>query len=99
MSKNEECPWDKIFPDTEKGAMDYLKAECREETNFKDAKVICDPYVNGVWKIHLPHEKEDNTFIIYLKGYKNPWGQERDMNDWECVEERTEDSHPLDWMV
>lgn len=79
--------WDKVFPDTHKGAIDCLKAQSQGIT-FTKATAIPDPQVNGVWKVLLPaHDKktEDGRpafAIVYMKGHKDPFGQVRETNDF-----------------
>jgi hypothetical protein len=48
--------------------------------DFSTCKFTPDPTVDGVWKVDL---KSGHTIIAYLKGYKDPWGQIRDINDFE----------------
>lgn len=73
------------YPDTEKGARDAL-----HEMAVYDGKrgtVICDPYVIGVWAIKGAFD--DPTCpdaVVYLGGYRDPFGNVREDNDFEECE-------------
>lgn len=82
-----EYPWDKVFPDTEQGAIDCLRVQMREDIEWKGATAIPDPEVYGVWKVINPNLPADDgrTNIVYMKGHKNPWGHVREENDFEEI--------------
>ena len=76
--------WDKVYPDTLKGAIAFLAAE--STLDLSNATGYPDPEVEGVWMVEHPgqeHEPEAVASIVYLKGYDDPWGNERKENDWE----------------
>ena len=75
-----------IYPDTAKGAIQYLRDD--SSLDLKGAKAIPDPWVYGVWKVILkvpkPEVGQEVEAIVYLAGYKDPMGDTREMNDFEC---------------
>lgn len=78
-----------LFPDTAEGA----KAALMSMAIYKDKDlggVIADPWVEGVWKVmHTAKATKKygtTASIVYLAGYKNPWGEIRQDNDFEDVE-------------
>jgi len=72
---------DKIYPDTREGAFRFL-TDCFLEPIKRPIQIIVDPQVDGVWKA----ENEDFIAIVYLKGYKTPFGNIREYNDLEITE-------------
>ena len=72
-----------VFPDTEEGAMAYLRAETEGEINMDICLVSPDPQVNGVWKVDVPRDSVVEYCIVYLAGYMMPNGVIRDTNDFE----------------
>lgn len=77
----------KIFPDTKEGVLSCLREESTLiiPSNDLEIEVEADPYVPGVWKVFLdPQPKEECEFaVVYLAGYRDPWGDKREFNDWE----------------
>jgi hypothetical protein len=75
----------KVYPDTSAGAIECLRDE---SALVLTGKMDCcpDPYVVGVWEVRSKGIDEDQNWrvIVYLKGYKDPWGQVRTENDFEA---------------
>lgn len=71
---------EKTFLDNERGAIDALNY-LSEGINLENASAIPDPQVEGVWKVFTPNFECD--WIVYLKGYKEPFGNIREHNDFE----------------
>jgi hypothetical protein len=81
---------EKHYPNSPQGAIQCLKET--STLNTRGAKAIRDPSVEGVWKVNLPAEQADEdsltvAAIVYLAGYKTPWGVSREMNDFETLME------------
>ena len=75
----------KTYPDTAKGAIQYLKDD--STLNLKHATAKADPKVDGVWLVKMPKEDESSRYgIVYLAGYKDVWGDIRQENDFETGE-------------
>jgi hypothetical protein len=86
FSLTKEKTMDTVYPDTKEGVIDCLKEMSNLTANdFKHARYIPDPEVQGVWKVDCSAtvKHEDHTLIVYLAGYPNPWGNIRKMNDFE----------------
>ena len=70
-------------PDTRHGALAYLREASSLDlrpTNIRS--VTADPAVEGVWEVML----SDTQVIVYLQGFKDPWGKVRVESDFEeCV--------------
>jgi hypothetical protein len=75
------------FPDTAKGAWAALtKIASKEWLDKLDRKAIyMDPEVHGVWGIDMVNKKtgKKGMVVVYLKGYKEPFGDLRKYNDFE----------------
>lgn len=77
----------KRFPDTAQGAVDYLKSDSqpgflRELGIGKPyTKIRQDPSVEGVWAID--NYRDGIRVVVYLGGYKDPWGKTREYGDFE----------------
>lgn len=69
----------KQYPDTAKGAFDYLSDV--GTFDLKDCEVHADPEVKGVWAADL--RDGETRVIVYLCGYPNPMGEIRQYNDFE----------------
>lgn len=71
----------RVYPDTLAGA----KAMLREAgvTIRGDEKGEPDPVVHGVWLVRTA----PRPVICYLAGYLDPWGEVREANDFEEVDE------------
>jgi hypothetical protein len=83
--KQPDFPVEKQFPDTAQGAIDALL----DMSVFKREEVtgaIPDPSVEGVWlvRLKLKWDPDTNGAIVFLAGYRDPWGQVRAHNDFEC---------------
>lgn len=76
---------EKIFPNTPAGAIEALKFMADKgflkELDLKSVKVKRDPSVEGVWAIDSL--KAGIRVIVYLAGYKDPYKQKRELNDFE----------------
>jgi len=79
----------KLYTDSIEGCKDFVKHETVYKLD-KNTKFEADPYVEGVWRIsdlkcvsNHSHHRENHTIIIYMAGYKDPWGQLRESNDFE----------------
>ena len=48
-----------------------------------DSTARPDPTVYGVWEVKHPKNDDGHRSIVYLAGYKDPWGKTREHNDWE----------------
>jgi hypothetical protein len=74
---------DKIYPDTEEGALQFLKDAFETPTPIEEPiTVLPDPQVNGVWKI----KTKEFEAIVYLKGHKTPFEEIREYKDIEIIE-------------
>lgn len=71
------------YPDTEEGAISYLRDDAALDLDGATARP--DPSVEGVWEVTL---ESGRRAIVYLAGYEDPWGRERDWNDFEVEDER-----------
>lgn len=82
------------YPDTADGALEYLK----KDAVYDLSKACCfpDPAIEGVWLVrgavvhyeNAPITEEVCDVIVYLAGYKDPFGQLRTHNDFEQCEVR-----------
>ena len=79
---------EKVYPDSKVGVLSLLREESTINIPEDDNQITveADPYVAGVWKVDIDPKTndEDNVVIVYLAGYPDPWGNKRDVNDWEC---------------
>jgi len=70
-----------VYPDTAKGAEAMLRDE---STYFSNGETVVrarpDPEVQGVWEVIT---SANVRCIAYLAGYKDPWGNVRQFNDFE----------------
>ncbi len=77
----------KKYNDTKEGALNCLRDESTIELPDDNNKIVVepDPCVEGVWKVNLdPNWNDgDDTVIVYLSGFKDPFGVIREFNDWE----------------
>lgn len=74
------------YNDTKSGCIEFIKKESLLKIT-KNSNFYPDPSVEGVWKItNLKCSWGVTTAIIYMAGYKNPWGKIRNDNDFEEVE-------------
>lgn len=83
MSKTMYRPVAKRYPDTRAGAVQYLRDDSSldmRQTNIRSVRP--DPQVDGVWEVML----SDRQVIVYLAGYKEPFGRTRTENDFEECE-------------
>lgn len=71
-----------VYPDTKEGVLEYLKTD--SSLDLEDATVVPDSAVEGVWAVDLP---DGSRTIVYLAGYKNPFGEVRELNDFETGEQ------------
>ena len=77
-----------VYPDTRKGVIAFLHKECGESDfmqilDLDTADIYPDPVVHGVWGIDSANKKI--RVIVYLAGYKDPHGNEREYNDFESM--------------
>lgn len=68
------------YPDTLSGARQYLADAGLRMTGKERGQ--CDPQVEGVWQVTL---SDYATAVVYLAGYRDPWGRRREVNDFEEV--------------
>jgi hypothetical protein len=73
----------KKYPDTMAGALEFLKDESTFDLRGAVGKMDS---VEGVWLITMPLTHE--AAIVYLAGYKDPFGKIREHNDFEKVESK-----------
>lgn len=76
------------YPDTPAGAKAYLlKASMLREEDLSFC--VPDPSVEGVWKFNLSDIGQKRYLataaIVYLMGYRDPWGEVRSYGDFELV--------------
>lgn len=71
---------EKKYLDNEKGVISALR-DLSDGIDFTDVSAIPDPQVIGVWKVFTPSMPCD--WIVYLKGYHDPFGNIREFNDFE----------------
>lgn len=84
MMENKQLPPHKRqYEDQARGALQYLRDE--SDLDLDGATARPDPAVEGVWLVTLaePTVEGDTHAVVYLRGYRDPWGQERDSNDFE----------------
>lgn len=72
------CTWTHVYPDTRAGALGALA--WMSNLKLRGARAFPDPVVEGVWGVDL---KDGRRAIVYLAGYKDPWGTRRTHNDFE----------------
>lgn len=69
------------YPDTPNGARKFVEVETpKSRENIKHLEA--DPWVDGVWKVTFKNPN-DPDMIIYMGGYKDPYGTVRCWNDFE----------------
>lgn len=73
---------EKQYKDSEHGAIQYLRDDAALDLDGATARP--DPSVEGVWEVTL---RDGRRAIVYLAGYRDPWGRERQWNDFELEEE------------
>lgn len=77
----------KKYNDTKEGALSCLRDESTIELPDDNNKIVVepDPHVEGVWKVDIDPKINDgdNIVIVYLSGFKDPFGVIREFNDWE----------------
>lgn len=79
----QEDPWDQTFPDSSDGAKVALKVMSSfDPRKISRASIEPDPSVAGVWVIYDVGDSGEDA-IVYLKGYKDPYGTIRGENDFE----------------
>lgn len=73
----------KVYPDSRAGVVEYMQygydKRFLKKLDLPTCKIHADPSVEGVWAV----DSMASGFrcIIYLAGYKDPWGKIRDHND------------------
>lgn len=78
---------DPIYTDSAKGAIEMLGTD--SSWDVSKAKAQADPEVEGVWlvtNIFDKHDRNKGRAIVYLAGYKDPYGRIRAYNDFEDEE-------------
>lgn len=100
MTKQKKYDWDDIFPNTPEGAIECLKVQ--STYNVKGANAIPDPAVDGVWLIKMDPKLNEygHEAVVYMKGYRESFGEIREINDFEEVENATLDNgeRGLSWL-
>lgn len=80
------APTTPVYPNSAEGAKQALK-ELSVYTTADLTTATQDPSVEGVWKVNhsaAAIAKYGTDFsIVYLAGYKGPWGDKRTFNDFE----------------
>jgi hypothetical protein len=73
-----------IYQDTPAGAKLFIQKESSLKIT-KKTKITADPYVEGVWKLTNLSDSclIPLTAVIEMAGYKAPFGDIRDHNDFE----------------
>jgi hypothetical protein len=66
-----------VYPDTEDGAREFVN-DFYDMTDLEIVGFQPDPTVAGVWKVSF---NKDRDSIIFMAGYKNPFGIIRTVND------------------
>jgi len=77
---------EKKYPDTAGGAIACLQSD--STLDVKEATARPDPSVEGVWEVRCPN---GDRAIVYLAGYKDPFGQIRSRNDFEAETQEDRD--------
>jgi len=79
---------EKKYPDSVAGVKSYLKDDAAKYlvNQLDTAKFTADPSVEGVWAVDF---KDGTRAIVYLAGYRDPFGNIRDHNDFETGETPT----------
>ena len=84
----EDVAREKVYPNSSRGAKEMLSDLSTWDTT--EAKAIPDPEVEGVWLVKNIFGKDDPSqtgqAIVYLAGYRDPWGEIRKDNDFEDEE-------------
>jgi hypothetical protein len=75
----------KQYPDTSAGALAYLGED--STLDLEGATARPDPAVEGVWEVTMPAENGRRA-IVYLAGFRTPWGEARLWNDFEVEDRR-----------
>lgn len=70
-----------LYPDTEAGALACLRED--SQLLLAGATAKPDPYVQGVWEVTTAGSLR---VIVYLAGYRDPFGDVRASNDFEVGE-------------
>lgn len=71
------------YRDTSDGVLSYLRHDSNLDLRKENIRSITpDPSVEGVWEVML----SDTQVIVYLAGYKDPWGEIRKTDDFETAE-------------
>ena len=73
----------KKYPDTTSGAIQALSDMSSLDTS---GAVALSDTVQGVYKVLTPNDYDVSFAIVYLAGYRDPWGRVRACNDFECEE-------------
>lgn len=74
---------DTVYPDTKDGVLQYMQygysKSFLKKLDLPTCKIHSDPQVEGVWAV----DSMASGFrcIIYLAGYRDPWGKKRERND------------------
>lgn len=85
-AKRKELPPSVVYPDTKDGVIQFMNDPNEvnrglvKKLNLPECNIHPDPSVEGVWAIDSP---DGTRVIVYLGGYKDPWGQIRPYNDFE----------------
>jgi hypothetical protein len=75
------------FPSSKVGILKFMndpkqvKASFAKSLDLPNCDIHADPQVDGVWAVDS--FKTGSRIIVYLGGYKDPWGQVRPFNDFE----------------
>lgn len=75
---------EKRYPDSPEGAVQCLR-DMSSGLNLQGATARPDPSVQGVWQVTM---KGGQRVIVYLGGYKDPFGNVRTSNDFEVEDEK-----------
>lgn len=94
-----EEEWNKQYPDNARGAIEFLTDGIQIDPDFvknefkwnpSTCSVRPDPQVEGVWAIE--NKETGYAVIIYMKGYKEPFGNVRENNDFETFYPEVDES-------
>jgi hypothetical protein len=87
VSEAVEPPKVEKYPDSKAGVLKFfqnpkeVKQTFAKSLDLPNCDIHADPQVEGVWAIDSM--KTGSRVIVYLGGYKDPWGEPRMFNDFE----------------
>lgn len=91
MTDAKRDPWTHKYPNAPEGAIRYLSED--SDLDLDGATAIPDPHVSGVWLVRMT---DGRRAIVYLAGYPDPFGREREHNDFEVEDPVDEDERCME---